>query len=670
MSVGYSQGNTGSQAAASPEPRSHPARAKPRRVKPARTGFRFLDFFIIVLCLSGAIYCLNLFRLDLFQTINLQNVQPVGTVTIKTNIVQRRIADRVLWDRLLSESPVYLGDLIRVAELSSATLNIDGQQIDLNENTLIRIQRAPDGDGAIQIELTEGSLGIVTSEEGGSIQLNLMGRKLEAAPGTALNAAAGNNGIVVQVNEGTALFIEEGRRSREVSSGTMLALDAGGAEQQAPAAVVTRPKPNARYLKSKAEPLSVGFVWNRINLQPEDALRLEIASDRNFNRIISVNENLDDSAHAALNAGQWYWRLSFKNAVLSTGRFTVLDTTGITLQSPAIGSLFRYQNDLPALRFQWSEMEEASNYIIEVCENPDFLNLQMSSDMAAASFVQSNLGAGTWYWRVMPVFSSSYEGSAAYSAVSYFRIEQSAASEEAGIMPAELERVAPIKTEIRLVSPAAEAVIPGLTALREQIEFRWDGTGDLEKTRFILSRNKDILQRPPGVEIVNPERTVSLDRLGEGTWYWTVEAQTAAGLSIGMAEPRQLVVAPIPVLPAAANLVPANGYRINIDLLKTQRTINFSWGRVAGANAYILTLYEISAGRQRTIRTVTVYNTNWTLESLSELTRGTFGWQVEAVNINRNGTIEQRGRAVSSSFIMDIPLPEVQADKPGVLYGR
>jgi hypothetical protein len=58
------------------------------------------------------------------------------------------------------------------------------------------------------------------------------------------------------------------------------------------------------------------------------------------------------------------------------------------------------------------------------------------------------------------------------------------------------------------------------------------------------------------------------------------------------------------------------------------------------------------------------------LENLAVLGRGTFIWQVEAVNRNSAGTIEQRGRVGENSFIIDIPRPgRVQIEDPGTLYG-
>jgi hypothetical protein len=524
-----------------------------------KTGFRFIDFLVILLCLSGAAISIYLFYLDLFQTFNSRNEEPVGTIIIRNNIVQRRMADRVLWDRLFVASPVYAGDLIRVAELSDATLDIDDNHFDLGENTLIRILRATDSEGHIQIELSEGSLGITTGAEGGApITLNLMGRVVEAGPGTALTAVASDTGITLQVSEGRAVIINTGEEeNRELTSGTMITLDTEGIETRVPAVVVSQPRPNARYLKSGPEPFPVAFVWNRINLEPDDALRLEIALDRNFTQTVQVIEGLDDRADTAVDAGIRYWRLLSAGAILSTGRITVVEAAGPALLNPAADRLFFYQDAPPDLRFEWSELSEASHYILEASDTPDFTSPRIMTRVETVSFSDSSLGQGTWYWRVMPVFPAIYEGSAAYSSAASFRIdrievekpedggqeyEDTNEDEEFLIslsQPAVEEEPPPVEPEpepepeivaviippeIRLISPAAGASIVGLTALRQQTEFRWDADRDLQRSRFVLSRNSNPLQGRPEVEIANPGRTVRLDRLGEGVWYWTVEA--------------------------------------------------------------------------------------------------------------------------------------------------
>jgi hypothetical protein len=551
--------------------------------KKSSRKFRLMDFLVILLCLIGAAFSFNQFRLDMSKKEN-----PVGTIIIRNNVVQRRMANRALWDRLAVDSPAYTGDTIRTADLSNATLYIERNSIDLDGKTLIRIQRSPDDEDSIVIYLDEGNLVITTVTGGGNIALNIMGRHVEAAPGTVLSASAGKDGAVVQVSEGTATLTGDGQR-REISSGEMIALDAGGAERTVKSAVMQQPKAEARYLKDGPEPLLVNFAWNRINLDAGETLCLELAEDRNFNRIIRVIENLDTTTEIALNAGNWYWRLSLTSpsaTILSTGRLTVADASGPALLSPATDSVIRYQDKLPGLRFQWSEIAGASSYVLEASETPDFINPRLRTHTASVFFFESGLGPGTWYWRVMPVFPPVYEGTAAFSPAGFFRIVQGGTGVFIPVLP-------------EPVTEQAEQV-PFEQVLLEQVPFE------------------------------------------QG-----------------------------PLLPAPLDRLPFGGHRIGIEQLKETSSIVFSWSEVQGANAYIFTLYQDTAGvRRQIIRVPPENRRNWTLENLSALGSGTFIWQVEAVSLSPAGTVERRGRIGENYFIIDIPQPgQVRIEDPGTLYG-
>jgi hypothetical protein len=645
---------------------------------------RLSDFLIVLLCLSGAAYCVNLFRIDLLSSLDSKNEKPVGTIVVKNNIVQRRMANRVLWDRLTVDSPAYMGDLIRTANISFAALHIDDNSLELGEKTLIRIQRSPDGDGLIQVDLTEGDLALSTGAKGGNLVLNIMGRKIKAGPDTVLNVTNGKDGIVVRVSKGTAVFIDGGQ-TREITAGEMISLETDGRERRGKAAVAIQPRPNTRYLKNGTEPMRVNFIWNGVNLDAGERLRMEIAGDRNFNRIIKTVENLNDKADADLNAGVWYWRLSSMepnaNLVLLTERFTITEA-GPALLSPVTDTLFRYHDDLPQLRFQWLEAEEAESYILEVSENPDFIDIRIHTQTASSFYLDSTLGQGTWYWQVLPIFPPVYEGNAAFSPASHFRIEQGGPDDVALVLPEPvlepvlapqpiMEEPKPaVPVKLSLLSPSTGTSLAGLTALRQQTVFRWEGEGDIERSRFILSKNRNPLQGRPEVEILDPSRSVRLNRLAEGTYYWTVEARGPDGV-VSVARARQLRILPIPLLAAPRNLRPSGNHRIGIEQLMESESIDFSWSAVQGANAYILTLFgENENGRRQILRRPPENVTGWTLDNLVTLGRGSFFWQIEAVNRGASGAVEQRGRIGEGSFVIDIPRPaRIEIEDPGTLYG-
>jgi len=650
--------------------------------KKSNGKFRLADLFVVLFCLTGAIYSINLFWADLFQTLNGRNKTPIGTVSIKRNIVQRRMSDRVIWDRLIKESPVYSNDMIRVGDNSEADLRVGGNDITINENTLLRL-RYDKETGEYKIELTSGNLGLVTASEGGDVVLNIMGRRVKAKPGTALNAAAGNNGMELQVSEGAAVIAEEGQ-NRELGAGAAIAMDGGGSVRLEPAVFVIQPKPNALYRTGGGEPLNIGFSWNRINLPPNETLRLEIAEDQSFSRSVRTLDGLNSSALTALNAGLWNWRLIYNGdangaaadgGVLASGRFTVTEASAPELLSPAKNRRFIYESELPKLYFQWSRTDDVSYYVAEVDVTPEFRNPVIKTRTTATSFSDSSLGEGIWYWRVTPVFSRNDENVNAYAVYprpSAFHIIKNQERQTPSFTPA--EEPAPVPTpapanparpkRVTLESPSAETALPGLIALRRQTVFRWSSDEAVAKSRFVLSGDSNPLTGQAVIEINDPNRTIRIDSLGEGVWYWTVEAQTPEGINISAQTPRMLRVLPIPLLSSPSDCQPAEGYRIGIEELK-KVNIDFKWSAVQGANAYILTLYQESSGGRRQITRIGPENrTSWSTE-IKTLGRGNFIWSVEAVNAGQNNVIEQHGNPVEKRFIIDIP----QADPVKIIKG-
>jgi len=684
-------------------------------------NFRFTEFLAIVFFLFLAFFSILLFKQDLLQTISMQNKEPAGVVIIKKNIVQRRLGDRVLWDRLANESPVYLGDLIRVADISSAILNIENNSIDLDENTLIRITRSADGEG-IKIELSSGKLSVTSGAESKGIHLELNGQSVKTNPGTVLSASAGNKGVSLNVSGGTAqVTVNNNNRvvSKVVSSGENIVMDSSGREVIEKTAVVMRPIQNARYLKSANEPVPVDFEWNRINFAPEEKLRLEIAMDSKFNKLYRVVNGLDRQARVHFEPGVWYWRLAFENNILSDGRINVADGTGPQLISPAVNSRFRYQYDLPELNFKWEQIEDASSYILEASKTPDFSSTFIRAQTASVNYSNSSFDNGTWYWRVMPVFPAVYIGRASFSQPAFFRVEQStaeqAAAEQAAMERDNMERwlaaVSPskrvvppdvppelippelkpdvktepksayskpepkqehAKPELRLLLPKQKERLEGLAALKKQTVFTWECSGNVVSSRFVLSMNQNPLQGKPAVEIKNPGRTIRLDNLGEGVWYWNVEARTADGFTVSAPAARQLQVLPIPLLPQPGNITPRAGQRYGLDELRPLKNIVFEWKAVKGANAYTFALYQQTEnGRQQIIARDPSAVTSFVLDNLKVLENGVFIWQVEALSIGRNAEIEQHGKVGEYTFVLAFPPPEpVQIEDIGELYGN
>jgi hypothetical protein len=236
----------------------------------------------------------------------------------------------------------------------------------------------------------------------------------------------------------------------------------------------------------------------------------------------------------------------------------------------------------------------------------------IKKETAIPSVVEQNPAVGTWYWRVLPVFPSLYQGSSAYSDTASFRIEQGS-----GVVPPEPE------SEIIAVLPPPPPPRPVQRPIQQPVARQMEQQPTLqpeqqpEQQPVVLQQPKPQLLKEPG------------------------------------------------------NRRPAGGQRFEYIDLQKSRKIDFSWAPVANANRYIVTLYyESAGGRRQIIRTNPLPNMRWTFSNLSLLERGTFVWEVEAVRVNSNGVIEQRGTPVESIFIVDVPPGQVRIDDIGTLYGN
>ncbi|MCL2243881.1 MAG: hypothetical protein FWC03_05350 [Treponema sp.] len=913
-----------------------------------KSASRVLDIAVVILCLSGFGASLYFFQNDLLKTLRSMSIQSAGYVTIKHNTVQRRMADRVVWDRLNAQSPVYPGDLIRIARHSGAMLNIDNNYVELGENSLIRIQKNSD---ASQIDFYLGSIYITSEQDSGSIVLSIAEQKIESAPGAVFYASYDNEGMILQVSEGIVQMTQDGF-IQSIPAGNVIIKDIEGNERLEPMALVSYPRPNARYLKSSAQSEPVYFNWNRINLDPQEGLRLEIAEDYSFSKVAYIIEDLDSTAAVPVGNGVKYWRLSAQDAVLSTGRMTVTEAVPPLLLNPAQDAVFNFRTTWPKIYFRWSESEDVMFYILQISQSQDFSD-SITSQVQGTSYIGPELGPGRWYWRVQPVYSHVYESgyseaSAIYSKTSGFNISKSdelqmpvlvmpasdsmvnigidrtdisfswssytnavsytiqissdpnlrnpavidtvrnnfyVYGKEKNILSAGLyywsvfytddegntsplppakhftavERAVnirlifppdnysieedhiqntrfswrtnilhekrfqvsafpdfsdkvidepasddffqgisippgdwywrisarydamspvyyassrsfslvrsppppkpepipePIPVPVQIVqlipppqrvvpepvqepqpapepvripepvqepapqpvkepepvliaelpvpvripepvrepepvpepvqepdpepepsrlmlrSPLQNAVIPGLTAITQPTVFSWETSDVVRNSRFLLSRRSNLSQSE--VEILNPGRSVTVNSLEEGLWYWIFEAFTPEGLPFLSEGPRQLQVQPIPLLPAPQNIQPVRGFRIGAEELRRQRDINFSWSAADGANRYVLTISkDTGSGLQQIFQTEPQSALNYSFSNLELLEHNaTYIWKVEAFFYNSNGVIIQRSLPGESHFSLNVPRPgRVQIDDLGILYG-
>ncbi|MDR1286390.1 MAG: FecR family protein [Treponema sp.] len=385
------------------------------------------DGLLYAFCGAGILLSLNFFRLDLFRTMTRLAEQPVGTITFKYRAAQRRFADRVLWDRLRRESPVYEGDFVRTADLAEATITFaGGTVIDLEENSLIRIH------GNNRIGIDRGSL----AAHAGNEFVLVCGDNLAAVgAGGVVRAGAEGGDLMLRVMEGTASFTGRGESGTAPAGEAFVLGEAGPRALQKVSPLY--PRPQARLLNPRPEKLEAAFRWSRVNLGVEETVRLEVATDRAFKRSVFSGDVATDGTTVELEPGSYFWRVlppdgsgAFPagepaGSPLDVSAFRVIAAPAPVLITPAEGYNYRFRLKRPEVRFQWTVLSGAASYILEAADNPQMTDPALLREVRGTSLYSPELGPGTWYWRVRPVFPASWEGSAGEVLPASFRIIQS-----------------------------------------------------------------------------------------------------------------------------------------------------------------------------------------------------------------------------------------------------
>lgn len=565
-------------------------------------GSLFSDALMSVFCAAGFCLCLFLFWRDINAAFFRMGEQPVGTITFRYNTVQRRFFDRVLWDRLRSESPVYQGDLIRTADLSEATITFPrGDMVDLDPNTLIQIFV---DDDEVRIDFSGGGIGVNTLS---GMSITSGDNVFTVDAGCVLRAAALKDGALdFAVCEGAVLYGygKKGKsESRVIMAGDTMLVNNRGEVRDIPRAVATFPPPGARFISQSANGIPLEFTWNKIQYPPSGLTRLEVARDRKFSRLLFAENVSDSRLSLTLPGGTWYWRLyplAESGVETPYSKITVVASPPPVLLNPQQGQVFRYHSRLPSPRFQWASSGAASSYILEIADNPllqnPAVNLKVRSGMGDRQSVISPLPkAGVWYWRVTPVYGRDFSESPASSLTGSFAVEHGA------------EMAAPAPT-----APADNAMV-NIEAGKQDILFSWKKENEAASYTLTISANKNMSS-----PVIEKTLTDTFYRYGAdetaltpGVWYWTVRQTGTDGALSPASPPRAINIlngetVQRPVFPpdgytVADNLVPDTRFtwKTNLEDTRFQLSSNanfasFIINEPAAAQAY--TVYSLRAG--------------------------------------------------------------------------
>jgi len=358
-------------------------------------------------------------------------------------------------------------------------------------------------------------------------------------------------------------------------------------------------------------------------------------------------------------AGTYYWKLRTINADGSTfmetpGRvFTVAEPLpSPTVIAPVAGRQF-YLREHDNVTIKWDPVKGADYYSLAILAPSDNYTKPIFEKNFLTEtnidYALGDLSAG--------IYRLQLQG---------FAMESDASTKIIGYS-GESSFVYKRLTYLTLISPENGSAIEGLTARRQGVSLEYQTDNVPDQQEFVIygdeSRNQEI-----GKSAGRGNAWLK-KKLAPGRYYWTVKG-TLAGFDISAFETYDFDVLPIPPLPKATLLAPENEVVFGPDWFRANRSITFRWKEVAGATLYRFTLYpkdsDTPIKSEDALKT-----TEFTLQDLSVLAKGTFTWKVEARSYDADGELEQQGLVTEGNFTIDLPAVKKAASKSGdQLYGR
>ncbi|MBQ5491751.1 MAG: FecR domain-containing protein [Treponema sp.] len=585
-----------------------------------------VPFWIAVsICLIGAAVNSLLFQRSFFRALSKLDEEPIATITFKKKTAQRKFMDRVVWDMLRQNSPVYNGDTIHTAEQSEATVWFpDGTVIELADNTMAQVFLHDDG--SLAADLESGALTVDASEESAGLVVSSGGTQVNIASGSSLFAQNDGDAVNVNVISGNATM-EDGS---VVQRGAAFVIDPQG--RVLPALAMQQPSPAAKILYHTEEAYPMQFTWNDVGTA--DDLVLTVSTDKEYKNVVFQQEVTGITSQTVnLNKGIYYWNLtrggdaSVQNRC--EGKLQLVQALKPELVAPAADYQYSYRSKNPAVRFIWSESETATAYHLVVSRNQNLSNPVVEQRSSSVSAIISTLEQGTYYWQVTPYYTTNRIGLTNPSEVGSFRIVKSGALS------------APV-----LTVPATGAFVDKSSA--KGATFSWRAEAEAARYRITISSrenlNAPIVQRETSENYITIP-AASTASFGDGQYYWAVTQIDAEGNESPRSDVRSFYALTGKV--EQRTVFPPEGYQVWSPLLADMR---FTW------KTNVQLTHKIQIARDNQFANI-VYEADESSTSHGgvSLSPGTYWWRITA----NEGTFASATTGKQFVVVSELPAPAI-----------
>lgn len=520
-----------------------------KKIKSKQNDSLFKYFVItIFICLIGAFISSALFYKGFFRALTKLNEEPIATITFKYKTAQRKFLERVVWDRLRQNSPVYNGDTIHTENLAEATVYfIDGNVMNLSENTMAQVFLSENQ--LLTAELTDGYATVDAGEAGAGVVLVADGMEIALEAGSSVGAGIESKrktsgvvgesslekeedvqkekeekrGLSVQVLKGNAVVQSEDGTKVDVVEGQGIAFDKQG--QSLPVLVVTNPLPNSKILSTTQEKVLVPFRWNfgETKISENQKVYLTVAIDKDFENLVAFEDITNQNeTQIQLDAEKYFWKISVVENVTNekvltsqSGKLQIIKSLKPNQIVPTENASFSYRSRIPSIRFMWDEANQATSYKVEIATNPSMENPIVEQRTNLTSLIISTLEFGNYYWRVTPYYTINNLGFANPSEVKSFSVERKSVLKKPSLY---------VPLDNGIVNTDEEI---------GSIAFSWKRESEAESYIVKIANNSEL--KNPFIIETTKDNFFTFDtknaekKLKDGKWFWSVTVQDFEG---------------------------------------------------------------------------------------------------------------------------------------------
>lgn len=541
------------------------------------------------------------------------NTKPIGKITARRNVAERKYSNRVIWGEILKNATLYNYDTVRTADQSEASIRLnDGTEISLSENSMILLSLS---ESEVDIKFIQGTINAKQDTTSGTARkVNIESGESRVAlknGDVSISQERGDN-IQMTVNRGTAT-INTGKGEKIINEKQNIIAGKDSVRLFDLTIRLTAPENNA-YIDSNNKQTPVNFSWEAPRGGYDTSI--DIANNSAVSNPL-ISKKVKGAAHAlALQDGIYYWRVNAVNK--ETGKiesseirmFTILNNKPVQLISPSNNAEIKFHDDKPMIGFLWSKNESVSRYKLIVSGKTDMSSPVINTDVGGNRISINDLGPGKYFWKVVNLDETDRVKNISESTVYTFAVSKT-------------EKLEPPQP----VYPTEDRTIHPLSIIQKGLTFNWTRDPAIKETEILLAEDRDLKKVIFKKGIVENNIRFS-GKLAEGNYFWGLRGLMKDGTKTDYSSVRRFKVLQSGSI---ALIEPQNGTIIINKNFDKGAGVDFSWSRTELDGKYRL---QVSRNRdfKPMMKEAIVSDLSTVVPGIAE---GLYFWRVALVDDKR-----------------------------------